>query len=96
MLSIRRSKLKHTANHSQRFVYLYFSIVQGVTIEVPNHRIRPAERQMRLIAQWDPLHDRIEELARREEALIAREIAVSSRESEVVTVLAEVLKQKSS
>jgi len=49
--------------------------------------------QTRLIEQ-DHLNDRIAELARREEALIAREIAVSSRESEVVTVLAEVLKQK--
>lgn len=48
---------------------------------------------MHLIEQ-DHLNDRIAELTRREEALIAREIAVSSRESEVVTVLAEVLKQK--
>ncbi|MCW5617823.1 MAG: RimK/LysX family protein [Nitrosomonas sp.] len=47
-----------------------------------------------LLIEQDRLGDRIAELARREEALVAREIAVSSRESEVVTVLAELLKQK--
>ncbi len=47
-----------------------------------------------LSIEQDHLGDRIAELARREEALAAREIAVSSRESEVVTVLAELLKQK--
>lgn len=47
-----------------------------------------------LLIEQDRLGDRIAELARREEALVAREIAVSSRESEVVTVLGELLKQK--
>src|SRR5690606_8253069 len=55
---------------------------------------KTAPPQPILLVEQDHLNDRIAELARREEALIAREIAVSSRESEVVTVLTELLKQK--
>lgn len=94
MLSTRRSKL----NTPQIILSVLFvtcisalsSGCQSIASQSPD---KTTAEQTHLIAQ-DPLHDRIEELARREEALIAREIAVSSRESEVVTVLAEVLKQK--
>ncbi len=94
MLLIKGSKL-HTPK-------IFFCVVFILCIPVLSSGCQTIDHQSSdqtapdptLLIEQDRLGDRIAELARREEALVAREIAVSSRESEVVTVLAELLKQK--